>query len=454
MLQIFSTETNKREGHPSRNLTVVGAQWGDEGKGRVIDWLVSRSGPESAAHARFDVVIRFNGGNNAGHTVVVNGKRVKLSLIPSGVVAGGVLSIIASGVAIDPFALLEEIEELNRHGIEVTPENLRIADNAVLVLPVHQALDRAREARSGAFLGTTGRGIGPAYEDKAGRRAIRVCDLADEATLSIRLDTLLDHNNALLKHLGAPIFEKGSMLAQLREVRARILPFADRVWRRLWQAQAAGRCLLFEGAQAILLDIDHGTYPFVTSSNCAASGAAAAGGLSPQAAGSVLGVAKAYATRVGSGPFPTELDDETGRLLGERGSEFGTNTGRPRRCGWLDAVALRQSVRIGGIQQLALTKLDVLDGLPELKICTSYRIGSDEYDHLPSGARQQADARPVYETLPGWPTPVAHARAWEDLPEEAIRYIRRVEQLTETPIVLISTGADRDAMITAPRAPR
>ncbi len=421
------------------NVAVIGAQWGDEGKGKVVDWLASRA----------DIVIRFQGGHNAGHTLVVNNETYKLSLLPSGIVRGK-LGVIGNGVVIDPDALLAEIARVGELGLAVTPATLRIADNAPLILPVHPALDRAREAARGdAKIGTTGRGIGPAYEDKVARRAIRVCDLAEPDTLSGKLDELLLHHNTLLAGLGAPTFEKAELLAKLLALAPRILPFAEPVWERLDEARRAGRRLLFEGAQAVMLDVDHGTYPFVTSSNTVAATAASGAGVGPGVVGTVLGIAKAYSTRVGSGPFPTELMDATGQLLGDRGHEFGTVTGRRRRCGWFDAVLVRQAVKVGGIQGLALTKLDVLDGLPELKICTGYQIGDDAtvVRRLPAAMRAQAAARPVYETMEGWEGSTRGARSWADLPAQAVKYVRRIEELTEAPVTLLSTSPDRDDTI-------
>jgi adenylosuccinate synthase len=419
------------------NVTIIGAQWGDEGKGKVVDWLASRA----------DIVVRFQGGHNAGHTLVVGDQTYKLSLLPSGLVRGK-LGIIGNGVVIDPIALLAEIDRLAAQGLIVTPETLRIADNAPLILPLHAALDTAREAARGdRRIGTTGRGIGPAYEDKIGRRAIRICDLAEPDSLSAKLDELLLHHNTLLKGLGAPIFRKADLLASLLDLAPKILPFAEPVWERLAAARLAGARILFEGAQAVMLDIDHGTYPFVTSSNTVASTAASGSGVGPGAVGRVLGIAKAYCTRVGSGPFPTELHDKTGQLLGERGHEFGTVTGRKRRCGWFDAALVRQAVKVGGIDGLALTKLDVLDGFPELKIGIGFKIGEKTYRHLPSGAAAQAAAEPIYETMEGWLGSTRGARSWADLPAQAIKYVRRIEELVEAPVTLLSTSPERDDTI-------
>ena len=421
------------------NVAVVGAQWGDEGKGKIVDWLSERA----------DVVVRFQGGHNAGHTLVIGNSTYKLSLLPSGVVRPGKLSIIGNGVVVDPWALVEELDRIRALGVAVTPETLRIAENAALILPSHGAVDRAREAAAGgtARIGTTGRGIGPAYEDKVGRRAVRLCDLADEAYLSERLDALLAHHNLLLRGLGAEEVSRDEVLGRLREVAPRILPFADRVWRRLDEARRQGKRILFEGAQGAMLDVDHGTYPFVTSSNTLAGQAAAGAGIGVRAVDYVLGITKAYTTRVGQGPFPTELDDDTGRLLGERGREFGTVTGRRRRCGWFDAVLVRQAAKVGGIDGIALTKLDVLDGLPELKVCTGYRIDGETYDHLPALPSLQARAAPLYQTLEGWSESTKGARSWADLPATAVKYIRRVEELIEVPVALLSTSPEREDTI-------
>ncbi len=419
------------------NVCVIGAQWGDEGKGKVVDWLASRA----------EIVVRFQGGHNAGHTLVVGNQTYRLSLLPSGLVRGK-LGIIGNGVVIDPEALLAEIDRVRAQGLAVTPETLRIAENAVLILPVHGALDRAREAARGdRKIGTTGRGIGPAYEDKVARRAIRVCDLAEPATLDVKLDELLLHYNASLTGLGAPVVEKQAMLDWLLAVAPRILPHVEPVWERLDQARRAGTRILFEGAQAVMLDVDHGTYPFVTSSNTIAATAAGGSGIGPASVGFVLGIAKAYTTRVGSGPFPTELHDETGQLLGTRGHEFGTVTGRPRRCGWFDAALVRQACKVGGVQGLALTKLDVLDGLETLQICIGYDIGGKRFNHLPAGQAAQAAATPVYETIEGWSDSTRGARSWGELPAQAIKYVRRVEELVETPVTLLSTSPERDDTI-------
>ena len=420
------------------NVAVIGAQWGDEGKGKVVDWLASRA----------DIVVRFQGGHNAGHTLVVGNQTYKLSLLPSGVVRGK-LGIIGNGVVLDPDALLGEIAKVTAQGLSVTPENLRIAENVPLILPLHPALDKAREAaRGGDKIGTTGRGIGPAYEDKVGRRSIRLCDLAEPETLSRKLDELLLHHNSLLRGLGAPEFEKAALLEQLLGWAPKLLPFMEAVWERLDAARAEGKRVLFEGAQAVMLDVDHGTFPYVTSSNTVAGNAAAGAGVGPHTIGTVLGIAKAYTTRVGSGPFPTELFDDTGKLLGERGHEFGTVTGRPRRCGWFDACLVRQAVKVGGVQGLVLTKLDVLDGLPELKICTGYDIDGTMMKRLPAAMAAQAAAKPIYETIEGWSGSTRGARSWAELPAQAIKYVRRIEELVEAPVTLLSTSPERDDTIT------
>jgi adenylosuccinate synthase len=417
------------------NVAVVGAQWGDEGKGKIVDWLSERA----------DVVVRFQGGHNAGHTLVVGNVEYKLSLLPSGVVRPGKLSIIGNGVVVDPWALVAEIDAMRTKGIEITPRTLRLADNAALILPSHGALDRAREERRGeSKIGTTGRGIGPAYEDKVGRRALRVCDLADPKAFEWRVDDLLLHHNALLRGLGEPEVDRTRLVAALTEIAPRVLAYAGPVWRLLDEARAQGKRILFEGAQGAMLDVDHGTYPFVTSSNTLAGQAAAGSGIALGAVGYVLGIVKAYTTRVGSGPFPTELTDAVGEMLGERGREFGVVTGRKRRCGWFDAVAVRQAVKTGGIDGIALTKLDVLDGLAEVKLCTAYRLGGTIYDYLPAGASAQAGIAPVYETAAGWRESTRGARSWADLPATAIKYVRRIEELIGAPVAMLSTSPERD----------
>ena len=420
------------------NVAVVGAQWGDEGKGKIVDWLSERA----------DVVVRFQGGHNAGHTLVIGERTYKLSLLPSGVVRPGKVGVIGNGVVVDPWALLAEIDTLAQQGVSITPDNLKVADNVALILPLHQRLDKAlEEARGTARIGTTGRGIGPAYEDKVGRRAIRLCDLADRATLAQRVDQLLFHHNALLRGLGAAEADSADLLTALGDVAERLLPFAAPVWQWLDEARRAGRRILFEGAQGAMLDVDHGTYPFVTSSNTVAGQAAAGAGVGPAAIGYVLGITKAYTTRVGSGPFPSEQANEIGEELGQRGREFGTVTGRKRRCGWFDAVMVRQAVTVGGIDGIALTKLDVLDGFDELKLCTGYRLNGRELSYLPPAIGAQHDIEPIYETLEGWSDSTAGARSWIDLPATAIKYIRRIEELIGAPVALLSTSPERQDTI-------
>jgi adenylosuccinate synthase len=420
------------------NVAVVGAQWGDEGKGKIVDWLSERA----------DVVVRFQGGHNAGHTLVIDGVTFKLSLLPSGVVRPGKLSIIGNGVVVDPWALMDEIDRIRGQGIELSPDTLKIAENACLILPLHGEIDRAREAARGdTKIGTTGRGIGPAYEDKVARRAIRVGELADREALPSRVADLLTHHNALLRGLGADEIKAEDVLAPLQEIAPRILPYADAVWMRLDEARRTGKRILFEGAQGAMLDVDHGTYPFVTSSNTLAGQAAAGSGVGPKAVGYVLGITKAYTTRVGSGPFPTEQDNEIGRTLGERGHEFGTVTGRKRRCGWFDAVMVRQSLKIGGVDGIALTKLDVLDGMESLEVCVGYRCGGRMLDHFPSSRIDQAEVEPVYETLEGWSGSTMGARSWAELPATAVKYIRRIEELIGVPVALLSTSPERDDTI-------
>ncbi|MGY4399112.1 adenylosuccinate synthase [Sphingomonas sp. UYAg733] len=419
------------------NVAVIGAQWGDEGKGKIVDWLAERA----------DVVVRFQGGHNAGHTLVVGEKVYKLSLLPSGIVRG-TPSVIGNGVVLDPWALKAEVEKLRGQGITITPDTLMIADNCALILPFHRDLDSLREDASGAGkIGTTRRGIGPAYEDKVGRRAIRVCDLAHLDALDAQLDRLTAHHDALRAGFGEPPIDRAALLDELRAIADFVLSFAKPVWRNLNDARARGRRILFEGAQGVLLDVDHGTYPFVTSSNTIAGTAAGGSGLGPSAVGFVLGIAKAYTTRVGSGPFPTELEDETGERLGQRGHEFGTVTGRKRRCGWFDAVLVRQSAAVGGITGIALTKIDVLDGFDEVKICTGYRLGDETLDYFPAHAADQAKVVPVYETMPGWNETTAGARSWADLPAQAIKYIRRIEELIHCPVALVSTSPEREDTI-------
>ena len=420
------------------NVAVIGAQWGDEGKGKIVDWLSERA----------DVIARFQGGHNAGHTLVIGNTTYKLSLLPSGIVRAGKLSVIGNGVVLDPWALMAEIGKLTAQGVDIGPHNLRIAENAPLILPVHRDLDLLREAQAGkAKIGTTGRGIGPAYEDKVGRRAIRVSDLFDPETLETRLDRLLAHHDPLRKGLGEAPIDRAALHAALSEIAPKLQPFAAPVWRLLNEARREGKRILFEGAQGALLDVDFGTYPYVTSSNTMAGMAAVGTGLGPDAVGFTLGIVKAYTTRVGEGPFPTELTDEVGQRLGERGHEFGTVTGRKRRCGWFDAALVRQTCKVSGITGIALTKLDVLDGFSELKICTGYRVDGEVLDHLPMAAALQARCEPVYETLPGWSESTQGARRWLDLPAEAIKYVKRIEELIETPVALLSTSPERDDTI-------
>ncbi|MBR9972167.1 adenylosuccinate synthase [Magnetospirillum sulfuroxidans] len=419
------------------NVAVVGAQWGDEGKGKVVDWLSERA----------DVVVRFQGGHNAGHTLVINGVVYKLSLLPSGVVRGK-LSIIGNGVVVDPWALLDEIKRIQDQGVNITPDVLKIAENACLILPLHGHLDRAREEASGSSkIGTTGRGIGPAYEDRVGRRAIRVCDLADDAVLEAKLDKLLTHHNALLAGLGAKPLDGEEILRQIKDVAPKILPFADVVWQRLDEIRHTRKRVLFEGAQGAMLDVDHGTYPFVTSSSTVSGNAGTGSGVGPGQVGYVLGICKAYTTRVGAGPFPTEQDNDIGHLIGDRGHEFGTVTGRRRRCGWFDAVLVRQAVKVGGVNGIALTKLDVLDGIEELKICTAYKYKGEIINHLPASQSAQAEVEPVYETIEGWTQSTRGARSWVDLPATAIKYIRRIEELIEAPVSMLSTSPEREDTI-------
>ena len=419
------------------NVAVIGAQWGDEGKGKIVDWLAERA----------DVVVRFQGGHNAGHTLVVGEKTYKLSLLPSGIVRG-TPSVIGNGVVLDPWHLRDEVAKLRGQGVEITPDTLMIADNCALILPFHRDLDALREDASGAGkIGTTRRGIGPAYEDKVGRRAIRLCDLAHLDDLGPQLDRLTAHHDALRAGFGEPPIDRAALIEQLREIAGFVLPYARPVWRDLNAARASGKRILFEGAQGVLLDVDHGTYPFVTSSNTIAGTASGGSGLGPGAVGFVLGIAKAYTTRVGSGPFPTELEDAIGERLGTRGHEFGTVTGRKRRCGWFDAVLVRQSAAVSGITGIALTKLDVLDGFDEVRICIGYRLGDRVLDYFPAHAADQAAVEPIYESLPGWQETTAGARSWADLPAPAIKYIKRVEELIRCPVALVSTSPEREDTI-------
>jgi adenylosuccinate synthase len=420
------------------NVVVVGAQWGDEGKGKIVDWLSERA----------DVVARFQGGHNAGHTLVIDGKVYKLSLLPSGIVRGGKLSVIGNGVVLDPWALLAEIDKLRGQGVTVGPDSLLIAENTPLILPLHGELDRAREGQNSvAPIGTTGRGIGPAYEDKVGRRSVRVADLGDEATLDLRIGRLLTHHNALRAGLGLEAVDAAALKAMLVEIAPKILPYAKPVWKVMHDARRAGKRILFEGAQGSLLDVDFGTYPYVTSSNTLAGMAATGTGLGPTAVDFVLGIVKAYTTRVGEGPFPTELHDADGARLGERGHEFGTVTGRKRRCGWFDAVLVRQTCATSGVSGIALTKLDVLDGFATLKICVGYELDGQRLDYLPTAANLQARVTPIYEEMEGWSQSTAGARSWADLPGAAIKYVRRIEELIQCPVALLSTSPERDDTI-------
>lgn len=420
-------------------VVVVGAQWGDEGKGKIVDWLSHRA----------DVIARFQGGHNAGHTLVIDGKTYKLNLLPSGVVRGGKVSVIGNGVVVDPWQLLSELDNMAAMGITLTPDDLRLAETACLILPWHKDLDAAREgaAAVGAKIGTTKRGIGPAYEDKVGRRAIRVADLTDENALDQKLDRLIAHHAPLRTGLGLPAPDAPALKAELLALAPRILPYAGPAWKMLAECERLGRRILFEGAQGVMLDVDHGTYPFVTSSNVVSGQAAAGTGLGPRAVTYVLGLAKAYTTRVGTGPFPTELFDTIGQRLGERGHEFGTVTGRARRCGWFDAVMVRQACSLSGVDGLALTKLDVLDGLSEIKVCVGYRLNGTDLDYLPATASAQAAVEPVYETMQGWEGSTRGARSWNDLPAQAVKYVRRLEELVGKPCALVSTSPEREDVI-------
>ncbi len=420
------------------NVAVVGAQWGDEGKGKIVDWLSERA----------DVVVRFQGGHNAGHTLVINGVTYKLSLLPSGILRPGKLSVIGNGVVIDPWALIAEIEKLTKQGVHISRDNLRVAGNATLILPLHSELDKLREAAAGdGKIGTTGRGIGPAYEDKVGRRAIRVNDLADLSTLGPKIDRMLAHHNALRRGMGQPEHSAATVMAQLQEIAPKILPFSDAVWAKLDDMRREGKRILFEGAQGILLDIDHGTYPYVTSSNTVAGQAAAGSGLGPSAVNYVLGICKAYTTRVGSGPFPTEQDNDVGEWIGARGHEFGTVTGRKRRVGWFDSVLVRQAIKTSGIQGIALTKLDVLDGLDEIKVSVGYQLDGKRIDLFPAAEDQQARVEPIYESFEGWKGTTAGARSWSALPAQAVKYVRYLEELIQCPIAMLSTSPEREDTI-------
>ena len=420
------------------NVVVVGAQWGDEGKGKIVDWLCEQA----------DVVVRFQGGHNAGHTLVIDGTTYKLSLLPSGVVRPGKLGVIGNGVVVDPWHLVQEIESIRSQGVDVSPKTLRVADNATLILPLHRELDHFREtANVGLKIGTTKRGIGPAYEDKVGRRAIRMIDLADEGILAAKIERLLAHHNALRRGLGIAEVDGAALGAELRELAPKVLPYVDRVWALLDEQRRSGRRILFEGAQGALLDVDHGTYPFVTSSNIVAAQAATGSGIGPKALGTVLGIAKAYTTRVGEGPFPTELTDEIGELIGSRGREFGVVTGRKRRCGWFDAVLVRQTVKTCGIDGIALTKLDVLDGFEELRVCTGYRLDGQVIDYLPACQSAQARVEPIYEEIEGWRESTAGARSWASLPAAAVKYVRRIEELIGAQVTVLSTSPERNDTI-------
>jgi len=420
------------------NVVVVGAQWGDEGKGKIVDWLSERA----------DIVVRFQGGHNAGHTLVIDGKVYKLSALPSGVVRGGKISVVGNGVVLDPWALLDEIDGIRKQGVDISTDNLRIAENATLILPLHRELDGIREAAAGkGKIGTTGRGIGPAYEDKVGRRAIRVSDLANLASLEAKIDRLLAHHNALRKGLGVELADGQELYNLLAELAPKILPFMDCVWDLLDKAKRAGKRILFEGAQGTMLDIDHGTYPYVTSSNTIASQAATGTGMGPNSLDYVLAIAKAYTTRVGEGPFPTELSDEIGQRIGERGHEFGTVTGRQRRCGWFDAVMVRQAMKTSGVTGVALTKLDVLDGLEEIKVCVGYELDGKTIERFPASMGAQARVKPVYKSFEGWSGKTEGARSWDELPAAAVKYVRQIEQLIETPVSLLSTSPEREDTI-------
>ncbi len=416
------------------NVAVVGAQWGDEGKGKIVDWLSERA----------DVVVRFQGGHNAGHTLVIDGKVYKLSLLPSGIVRPGKLSIIGNGVVVDPWHLAKEIASLKAQGIAISRDNLRIAENASLILPLHRDLDLLREEAAGAAkIGTTGRGIGPAYEDKVGRRAIRAADLVEPQELRRKIDRLLLHHNALLAGFGRPKLDGQKVHDELMQIREAVLPYLDPVWQVLDDMKKARKRILFEGAQGILLDIDHGTYPYVTSSNTIAGQAANGSGMGPSSVNYVLGIAKAYTTRVGSGPFPSEQANDVGEWIGQRGKEFGTVTGRKRRCGWFDAVLVRQAIKTSGIQGIALTKLDVLDGLEEIKVCVGYMLDGKRIDIFPTSEEQQSRVEPIYESFEGWKDSSAGARSWTQLPAQAVKYVRYLEELIECPVALLSTSPER-----------
>ena len=420
------------------NVVVIGAQWGDEGKGKIVDWLSERA----------DIIVRFQGGHNAGHTLVIGNETYKLALLPSGVVRPGKLSVIGNGVVLDPWHLVSELDALKKRGIDISTRNLKIAENTTLILPLHRELDQLREAAAGEHrIGTTGRGIGPAYEDKAGRRSIRAQDLKNLGTLGPKLDRLLVHHNALRRGLGVAEIGKDTLMRELATIAPNVLPYVENVWSLLDAERRAGKRILFEGAQGALLDVDHGTYPFVTSSNTVAAQAATGSGMGPGAIGYVLGLAKAYTTRVGSGPFPTELTDDVGEQLGRRGQEFGVNTGRKRRCGWFDACLVRQAIKVAGIDGIALTKLDVLDGFPEIKVSVGYELDGHRIDSLPAGQNAQARVKPIYECLEGWSQSTKGARKWSELPAQAVKYVRHIEELIECPVTLLSTSPERDDTI-------
>ena len=421
-----------------KNVVVVGSQWGDEGKGKIVDWLSSEA----------DVVIRFQGGHNAGHTLVIDGITYKLRLLPSGIVRKNKISIIGNGVVVDPWALLEEIQEIKSKGIEITEKNLILSEAANLILPFHREMDEIREDTAGkAKIGTTRRGIGPAYEDKVGRRSIRVMDLVSEENLNHRLETVLIHHNAIRKGLGKELFEKDKLKKELMKIAPEILKYSQPVWKKIDEFKKKGKKILFEGAQGILLDVDHGTYPFVTSSNTVASSAATGTGCGPNSINYVLGITKAYTTRVGEGPFPTELTDRIGEELGQRGKEFGTVTSRKRRCGWFDGVLVRQTIKISGIDGIALTKLDVLDELDEIKICIAYELNGKKIDYLPAAVDDQLKVKPIYKTFKGWKTSTKGIKKINDLPENAKNYIKELEKFIETKISSISTSPERNDTI-------
>ncbi len=421
-----------------KNVAVIGSQWGDEGKGKIVDWLSSEA----------DVVIRFQGGHNAGHTLVIDGITYKLRLLPSGIVRKNKISIIGNGVVIDPWALLDEIEEIKSKGVNITVENLIISESANLILPFHKEMDEIREDAAGkAKIGTTRRGIGPAYEDKVGRRSIRVMDLISEKNLNQRLETVLLHHNAIRKGLGKNVFKKDKLKEDLLKIAPEILKFSKPVWKKIYEFKKKNKKILFEGAQGILLDVDHGTYPFVTSSNTVASAAATGSGCGPNSINYVLGITKAYTTRVGEGPFPTELKNNIGEMLGTRGKEFGTVTSRKRRCGWFDGVLVRQTIKISGIDGIALTKLDVLDELDEIKICVAYEIDGKQLDYLPAAVEDQLKVKPIYKSFKGWKSQTKGIREFDDLPENAKTYIKELEKFIEAKISSISTSPERNDTI-------